>query len=149
MFILQNQYISTVEISAIVFELLRVLILCILQVFPVVNSILIQYIFHIFVPLCSKVPHRIVLPLAHPSLVLFRHRLILVVSSVLTHDIWTHSYTQSTGNCLSMHCKAFPLTAISIFKVFSWSFSIFTIRAIYISAATSLVRCNLQANCYN
>lgn len=87
MFILQNQYTITVEIRAIVFELLRVLILCILQVFPVVNSILIQYIFHIFVPLCSKVPHRIVLPLAHPSLVLFRHRLILVVSSVLTHDI--------------------------------------------------------------
>lgn len=136
MFIVQNQYISTVEISAIVFELLRVLF-TFFQVFPVVNSILIQ---------CSTSHCPTPSP---PSLVLFRHRLILVVSSVLTHDIWTHSYTQSTGNCLSMHCKAFPLTAISIFKVFSWSFSIFTIRAIYISAATSLVRCNLQANCYN
>lgn len=94
-------------------------------------------------------PHCIALLLPHPSLVLFRRRLILVVSSVLTpKNPLLHSKYQA-GNCLSMHCIAFSLTAISIFKVFSWSFSIFTIRAIYISAATSLVRCNLQANCYN
>lgn len=94
-------------------------------------------------------PHCIALPLPHPSLVLFRHRLILVVSSVFTPKNPLLHSKYHTGNCLSIDALYSIFSNCNFFKVFSWSFSIFTIRAIYISAATSLVRCNLQANCYN
>lgn len=117
MFILQNQYTITAEIRDIVFELLRVLILCIFSgvsrsqfhfdiiYFPYFRSSLFQgsIIF----------PHCIALPLPHPSLVLFRHRLILVVSSVFTPKNPLLHSKYHTGNCLSMHCIAFSLTAIS------------------------------------